>query len=101
MAAPVRARAQPDRQHTSHAICGSYRTAAAARSCSLPASSHATPAAQCAGVERVRAQMEQTSRNPGRRRVTAGATWADVVKANTHVTDVDQCQKCADVCMRH
>jgi enamine deaminase RidA (YjgF/YER057c/UK114 family) len=31
----------------------------------------------------------------------AGATWADVVKTNTFVTDFDEFQKCADICMRY
>jgi enamine deaminase RidA (YjgF/YER057c/UK114 family) len=32
---------------------------------------------------------------------TAGATWADVVKTNTFVTDFDEFQKCADIRMRY
>ena len=31
----------------------------------------------------------------------AGATWADVVKTNTFVTDFDEFQKCGDVRMRY
>ena len=31
----------------------------------------------------------------------AGATWADVVKTNTFVTDFDEFQKCADIRMRY
>jgi 2-iminobutanoate/2-iminopropanoate deaminase len=31
----------------------------------------------------------------------AGATWADVVKTNTFVTDFDEFQKCSDVRMRY
>ena len=30
-----------------------------------------------------------------------GATWADVVKTNTFVTDFDEFQKCADIRMRY
>ncbi len=30
-----------------------------------------------------------------------GATWADVVKTNTYVTDFDEFQKCGDVRLRH
>jgi 2-iminobutanoate/2-iminopropanoate deaminase len=31
----------------------------------------------------------------------AGASWADVVKTNTYVTDFDEFQKCSDVRMRY
>jgi enamine deaminase RidA (YjgF/YER057c/UK114 family) len=31
----------------------------------------------------------------------AGATWADVVKINTFVTDFDEFQKCTDIRMRY
>jgi 2-iminobutanoate/2-iminopropanoate deaminase len=49
----------------------------------------------------MRAQMEQTFQNLDRCLKAAGATWADVVKTNTFVTDFDEFQKCADVRMRY
>ena len=45
----------------------------------------------------MRAQMEQTFQNLDRCLKAAGATWADVVKTNTFVTDFDEFQKCGDV----
>jgi 2-iminobutanoate/2-iminopropanoate deaminase len=48
----------------------------------------------------MRAQMEQTFQNLDRCLKAAGATWADVVKTNTFVTDFDEFQKCADIRMR-
>ncbi len=48
----------------------------------------------------MRTQMEQTFQNLDRCPRAAGATWADVVKTNTYVADVDEFQKCADVRMR-
>ena len=33
--------------------------------------------------------------------IAAGATWADVVKTNTFVTDFEKFQKCADIRMRY
>ena len=45
----------------------------------------------------MRAQMEQAFQNLDRCLKTAGATWADVVKTNTFVTDFDEFQKCADI----
>jgi hypothetical protein len=45
----------------------------------------------------MRAQMEQTFQNLDRCLKAAGATWADVVKTNTFVTDFDEFQKCADI----
>jgi len=41
----------------------------------------------------MRAQMEQTFKNLGACLKAAGATWADVVKTNTFVTDFDEFQK--------
>ena len=41
----------------------------------------------CVGKGDMRAQMEQTFQNLDRCLKTAGATWADVVKTNTFVTD--------------
>jgi len=38
----------------------------------------------------MRAQMEQTFQNLDRCLKAAGATWADVVKTNTFVTDLDE-----------
>ena len=55
----------------------------------------------CVGVGDMRAQMEQTFQNLTRCLEAAGATWADVVKTNTYVTDYDEFQKCADVRMRY
>ena len=49
----------------------------------------------------MRAQMEQTFKNLDACLKTAGASWADVVKTNTYVTDFDEFQKCADVRMRY
>ena len=43
----------------------------------------------------MRAQMEQTFQNLEGCLKAAGATWADVVKTNTFVTDFDEFQKCA------
>jgi 2-iminobutanoate/2-iminopropanoate deaminase len=55
----------------------------------------------CVGKGDMRAQLEQTFRNLDRCLKAAGATWADVVKTNTFVTDFDEFQKCADVRMRY
>jgi 2-iminobutanoate/2-iminopropanoate deaminase len=55
----------------------------------------------CVGVGDMRAQMEQVFQNLDRCLNAAGATWADVVKTNTFVTDFDEFQKCADVRMRY
>jgi enamine deaminase RidA (YjgF/YER057c/UK114 family) len=55
----------------------------------------------CVGIGDMRAQMEQTFRNLDRCLKAAGATWADVVKTNTYVTDFDAFQKCSDVRMRY
>jgi enamine deaminase RidA (YjgF/YER057c/UK114 family) len=49
----------------------------------------------------MRAQMEQTFQNLDRCLKAAGATWADVVKTNTFVTDFDEFQKSADIRMRY
>jgi 2-iminobutanoate/2-iminopropanoate deaminase len=51
----------------------------------------------CVGVGDMRAQMEQVFANLTRCLEAAGATWADVVKTNTYVTDYDAYAKCADV----
>jgi enamine deaminase RidA (YjgF/YER057c/UK114 family) len=55
----------------------------------------------CVGVGDMRAQMEQTFQNLDRCLRAAGATWADVVKTNTYVTNFDEFQKCGDVRMRY
>jgi enamine deaminase RidA (YjgF/YER057c/UK114 family) len=52
-------------------------------------------------VADMRAQMEQTFQNLDRCLKAAGATWADVVKTNTFVTDFDEFQKCGDIRMRY
>ena len=55
----------------------------------------------CVGKGDMRAQMEQTFHNLDRCLKAAGATWADVVKTNTYVTDFDAFQKCSDVRIRY
>src|SRR5271166_2811905 len=55
----------------------------------------------CVGKGDMRAQMEQTFQNLDRCLKAAGATWADVVKTNTFVTDFDEFQKCADIRMHY
>ena len=49
----------------------------------------------------MRAQMEQTFKNLDACLKAAGATWADVVKTNTFVTDYDAFSQCRDVRMRY
>ena len=49
----------------------------------------------CVGKGDMRAQMEQTFQNLDRCLKAAGATWADVVKTNTFVTDFDEFQSAA------
>src|SRR3978361_495011 len=58
-------------------------------------------ACTCVRQEDVRAQLEQTCKNRDGCLKAAGATWADVVKTNTYVTDFDEFQKCGDVRMRY
>jgi enamine deaminase RidA (YjgF/YER057c/UK114 family) len=55
----------------------------------------------CVGKGNMRAQMEQTFQNLDRCLKAAGATWADLIKTNTFVTDFDEFQKCGDVRMRY
>jgi len=55
----------------------------------------------CVGPGDMRAQMEQTFKNLDACLKAAGATWADVVKTNTFVTDFDEFQKCGDIRMRY
>src|SRR5216684_4327158 len=49
----------------------------------------------------MRAQMEQTFKNLDACLKAAGATWADVVKTNTFVTNYEEFSKCSDVRMRY
>jgi 2-iminobutanoate/2-iminopropanoate deaminase len=49
----------------------------------------------------MRAQMEQTFKNLDACLKVAGASWADVVKSNTYVTDYEAFSKCSDVRMRY
>ena len=49
----------------------------------------------------MRAQMEQTFKNLDLCLKAAGASWADVVKSNTYVTDYPEFAKCSDVRMRY
>ncbi len=55
----------------------------------------------CVGKGDMRAQMEQVFANLDRCLKAAGASWADVVKTNTFVTDFDEFQKCGDVRIRY
>ena len=47
------------------------------------------------------AQLEQTFKNLDPCLKAAGATWADVVKTNTFVTDYQAFSQCSDVRMRY
>ncbi len=49
----------------------------------------------------MRAQLEQTFKNLDACLKAAGATWADVIKTNTFVTDYDAFSQCRDVRMRY
>jgi len=49
----------------------------------------------------MRAQLEQTFKNLSACLEAAGATWADVVKTNTFVTDYQAFSQCSDVRMRY
>jgi len=49
----------------------------------------------------MRAQMEQTFKNLDACLKAAGASWADVVKTNTFVTDYPEFSKHSDVRMRY
>ena len=49
----------------------------------------------------MRAQLEQTFKNLDACLKAAGATWADVVKTNTFVTDYAAFSACRDVRMRY
>ena len=56
---------------------------------------------KCVGVGDMRAQMEQVFANLDRCLKAAGATWADVVKTNTYITDRTEYEKCADIRARY
>lgn len=49
----------------------------------------------------MRAQMEQTFKNLEACLKAAGASWGDVVKTNTYVTDYEAFSQCSDVRMRY
>jgi enamine deaminase RidA (YjgF/YER057c/UK114 family) len=53
------------------------------------------------GPGNMRAQMEQTFKNLDACLKAAGASWADVVKTNTFVTDYAAFSQCSDVRMRY
>ena len=55
----------------------------------------------CVGKGDMRAQMEQTFQNLDRCLKAAGATWADVVKTNTFVTDYEEYAKHGDMRLRY
>jgi 2-iminobutanoate/2-iminopropanoate deaminase len=55
----------------------------------------------CVGIGDMRKQMQQTLDNLTRCLEAAGATWADVVKTNTYVTDYDAYSTCADLRMQY
>jgi 2-iminobutanoate/2-iminopropanoate deaminase len=49
----------------------------------------------------MRAQLEQTFKNLDACLKAAGATWANVVRTNTFVTDIQAFLRCSDVRMRY
>ena len=49
----------------------------------------------------MRAQLEQTFKNLTACLEAAGATWADVVKTNTYVTDYEEFSKHGDMRLRY
>ena len=53
------------------------------------------------GPRNMRPQLEQTFKNLTACLEAAGATWADVVKTNTYVTDYEEFSKHREVRMRH
>jgi len=53
------------------------------------------------GAGDMRAQLEQTFKNLEACLKAAGATWSDVVKTNTFVTDYQAFSQCSDVRMRY
>src|SRR6185503_4233013 len=58
-------------------------------------------AGKIVGPGDMRAQLEQTFKNLDACLKAAGATWADVVKTNTFVTDYEAFSQCRDVRMRY
>ncbi len=48
------------------------------------------------GVSDMRAQIRKTCENIGKGLVYAGATFDDVVRATTYVTDIDEYYRCSD-----
>ena len=58
-------------------------------------------AGKIVGSGDMRAQLEQTFKNLDACLKAAGATWADVVKTNTFVTDYEAFSQCRDVRMAH
>jgi 2-iminobutanoate/2-iminopropanoate deaminase len=56
---------------------------------------------RCLGKGDMRAQMEQTFKNLDACLKAAGASWADVVKTNTYVTDYEAFSKHSDIRMRY
>ncbi len=53
------------------------------------------------GPNDMRAQLEQTFKNLDACLKAAGATWGDVIKTNTFVTDYEAFSACRDVRMRY
>ena len=53
------------------------------------------------GPRDMRAQLEQTFKNLTACLEAAGATWADVVKTNTYVTDYEEFSKHGDMRLRY
>ena len=53
------------------------------------------------GPRDMREQLEQTFKNPTACLEAAGATWADVVKTNTYVTDYEEFSKHGDMRLRY
>jgi 2-iminobutanoate/2-iminopropanoate deaminase len=51
----------------------------------------------CVGKGDMRAQFRQVCENLAAALAASGASWADVVKTNTYVTDMDGFFKCADI----
>lgn len=58
-------------------------------------------AGKIVGAGDMRAQLEQTFKNLDACLKAAGASWADVVKTNTYVTDYEAFSTCSDVRMRY
>ena len=74
---------------------------AAARSSTPPANWPATSTATASAKATCARRWNRPFQNLDRCLKAAGATWADVVKTNTFVTDFDEFQKCADIRMRY